>query len=68
MSGTVAGGKKAAATNYEKYGRNFYREIGRRGGVKRSHRGIHGQPRASEESWSEGRKNIAARQGETIVD
>ena len=32
MSGTVAGGKKAAATNYEKYGRNFYREIGRRGG------------------------------------
>lgn len=32
MSGTVAGGKKAAATNYEKYGRNFYRKIGRRGG------------------------------------
>lgn len=68
MSGTIAGGKKAAATNYEKYGRNFYREIGRRGGVKRSHRGIRRKPGTGEESRSEGRENLAARQNETVVD
>ena len=32
MAGTKAGGQKAAATNREKYGPNFYAEIGRKGG------------------------------------
>lgn len=32
MSGTLAGGKKAAKTNMERYGKDFYKEIGRRGG------------------------------------
>ena len=32
MAGTKIGGMKAAATNIEKYGRDFYREIGRKGG------------------------------------
>lgn len=32
MAGTRAGGKKAAQTNIEKYGKDFYRNIGRRGG------------------------------------
>lgn len=32
MAGTKAGGKKAAATNKAKYGRDFYAEIGRKGG------------------------------------
>lgn len=32
MSGTLRGGKRAAITNKEKYGENFYREIGRKGG------------------------------------
>lgn len=32
MSGTKAGCKKAAQTNIEKYGKDFYRNIGRRGG------------------------------------
>lgn len=32
MSGTVEGGKKAAATNKRLYGKNFYAEIGRQGG------------------------------------
>lgn len=32
MAGTKAGGKKAAATNLERHGKNFYREIGRMGG------------------------------------
>lgn len=32
MVGTLAGGKKAAATNKARYGDNFYRNIGRKGG------------------------------------
>ena len=32
MSGTKAGGKKASATIRKKYGRNWYRNIGRIGG------------------------------------
>lgn len=32
MSGTTAGGKKAAITNKLKHGSDFYAEIGRRGG------------------------------------
>lgn len=32
MSGTVKGGKKAAATNKARYGKNFYSNIGSKGG------------------------------------
>lgn len=32
MAGTKAGGQKAAKTNIEKYGKDFYRENGRKGG------------------------------------
>lgn len=32
MSGTKAGGKKAALTNIKKYGKDFYRNNGRKGG------------------------------------
>ncbi len=32
MSGTRAGGMKAAKTNKQRYGREFYEEIGRKGG------------------------------------
>lgn len=32
MTGTKAGGQKAAATNREKYGDDFYSWIGRKGG------------------------------------
>ena len=32
MSGTVKGGKKAAETNKSKYGKDFYRNIGHKGG------------------------------------
>ena len=32
MPGTKAGGLKAKKTNYELYGQDFYREIGRKGG------------------------------------
>lgn len=32
MAGTRAGGKQAAATNKQRYGTNFYKHIGRKGG------------------------------------
>lgn len=38
MVGTVKGGKKACATNKDKYGSDFYRDIGRKGG-QRGHTG-----------------------------
>lgn len=34
MAGTVAGGKKAAATNIARYGKDFYRIQGAKGGKK----------------------------------
>lgn len=34
MAGTIAGGKAAAATNIKKYGPDFYRIIGSKGGKK----------------------------------
>lgn len=34
MSGSREGGRKAAATNKEKYGKDFYANIGRKGGRK----------------------------------
>lgn len=33
MAGTKAGGKKAAATNKSKYGKDFYAAIGKKGGM-----------------------------------
>ena len=32
VAGTTKGGKAAAATNYKKYGKDFYRKIGAKGG------------------------------------
>lgn len=34
MAGTLAGGKKAASTNKQRHGEDFYRNIGRKGGSK----------------------------------
>lgn len=34
MAGTKSGGLKARETNYQNHGKDFYREIGRKGGLK----------------------------------
>ena len=44
MAGTKAGGLKAARTNKEKYGDDFYREMGRKGGQKWSYWRIRRKP------------------------
>lgn len=33
MAGTVLGGRRAAATNKQRYGLGFYKQIGRKGGL-----------------------------------
>lgn len=63
MSGTIAGGKKAAATNYEKYGRNFYREIGRRGGLNGHTGGFAGNPELARRAGAKGGR--ISRRGKT---
>jgi general stress protein YciG len=54
MSGTKAGGKKAAATNKAKYGNQFYANIGREGGKKGRTGGFYANPE---------RAKIAGRKG-----
>lgn len=44
MSGTFVGGAKAAKTNKEKYGKDYYREIGRKGGKSTGYKGFATNP------------------------
>lgn len=44
MAGTKEGGRKAAKTNLLKHGKDFYREIGRKGGQKGHTGGFYGNP------------------------
>ena len=50
MSGTKAGGLKAAQTNRQKYGKEFYSQIGRKGGQNGHTGGFAANPAFS--SWS----------------
>lgn len=42
MAGTKEGGKKAAITNLQKYGKDFYRNNGRKGGQSGHTGGFYG--------------------------
>ena len=44
MVGTKAGGAKASATNKAKYGEDFYRRIGRKGGMNGNTGGFAANP------------------------
>lgn len=66
MAGTKAGGRKAAATKIKKYGKEFYANIGRKGG-KNGHKGGF----AAETVGKDGltgpeRAKLAGRKGGTI--
>ena len=56
MSGTKAGGQKAAATNKAKYGKDFYAEIGRKGGKNGHTGGFAANPELAREAGRKGGK------------
>lgn len=77
MSGTVAGGKKAALTNKMKYGNDFYKRIGHQGGSnghnggfasdKVGKDGLTGPERAILAGAEGGRKSIRGSSYETLA-
>lgn len=65
MSGTKAGGKKAAITNKKLHGQNFYARIGRLGGKNGHSGGFASNPELAKEAGRKGgrksrrgRKNV----------
>ena len=56
MSGTIAGGKRAAATNKAKHGEDFYKNIGRKGGKKGHTGGFAANPELAREAGRKGGK------------
>lgn len=54
MSGTHEGGRKAAATNIEKHGKDFYRNIGRKGGLNGHTGGFAANPELAREAGRKG--------------
>lgn len=55
MAGTKAGGVKAAATNKAKYGEDFYRELGRKGGRNGHTGGFAANPELAREAGRKGK-------------
>lgn len=64
MSGTREGGKKAGETNRKKYGENFYKEIGAKGGAKGRTGGFYGKPELAREAGRKG--GTISRRGKSI--
>lgn len=56
MSGTPTGGEKAAKTNKEKHGEDFYKRIGAKGGEKSRGGGFTGDPKRASEAGKAGVK------------
>lgn len=54
MAGTKAGGKKAAQTNMEKYGADFYSRLGRKGGRNGHTGGFASNPELAREAGRKG--------------
>lgn len=54
MAGTKAGGLKAALTNKKRYGDDFYKDIGRRGGQNGHTGGFYGNPELAREAGAKG--------------
>ena len=62
MAGTKAGGLKAAITNKAKYGEDFYRNMGRKGGQNGHTGGFAANPELARIAGSKGGK-ISTRRG-----
>jgi general stress protein YciG len=54
MAGTRDGGRRAAATNKQRYGMNFYESIGRLGGKKSRGGGFAKNPQLAREAGAKG--------------
>lgn len=54
MAGTKLGGLKAAKTNKKKHGKNFYREIGRKGGRASTTGGFYANPELAKRAGAKG--------------
>lgn len=54
MAGTKAGGRKAAATNKDRYGSEFYANIGRKGGHNGHTGGFAANPELAKEAGRKG--------------
>lgn len=66
MSGTLEGGRKAAATNKAKYGKEFYANIGRKGG-RNGHAGGFASLKVGKDGLTGAeRAKLAGRKGGTI--
>lgn len=57
MAGTVQGGKRAAQTNAERYGKDFYKKIGAKGGQKSRGGGFAANPELAREAGRKGGRN-----------
>ena len=67
MSGTIAGGKRAAATNKAKHGEDFYRNIGRKGGKNGHTGGFAANPELARIAGAKGGK-ISRRRPKKLID
>lgn len=63
MSGTLEGGRKAAITNKERYGDEFYRNIGRRGGQNGHTGGFASDPERAR--WAGAKGGRISRRGDS---
>lgn len=65
MSGTHAGGLKVAITNKKRYGEDYYRNIGRKGGSVSRGGGFTGKPKEAREAGAMGGRR--SRKGLTFL-
>lgn len=67
MSGTIVGGKRAAATNKAKHGEDFYKNIGRKGGQNGHTGGFAANPELARIAGAKGGK-ISRRRPKKLTD
>lgn len=67
MSGTIVGGKRAAATNKAKHGEDFYKNIGRIGGQNGHTGGFAANPELARIAGAKGGK-ISRRRPKKLTD